>query len=123
MRRLATPVGMGLVVLAMLSGALALREAVASGKMYWTDSATDKIQRANLDGSRIEDLVTTGLQAPWGIALDTTKGKMYWTDAGTGKIQRANLDGSRVEDLIMTYSSGPAAGGGKRRGLALDLGK
>lgn len=59
-----------------------------------------------------------------GRAQDTTGGgKMYWTDAGTDKIQRANLDGSAVEDLIMIYSSGPAAGGGKRRGLALDLGR
>jgi hypothetical protein len=46
---------------------------------------------------------------------------MYWTDAGTDKIQRANLDGSGVEDLIMTYASGLAAGGGRRRGLALEL--
>jgi hypothetical protein len=28
--------------------------------MYWTDTLTDKIQRANLDGSGVEDLVTTG---------------------------------------------------------------
>ena len=42
---------------------------VASGKMYWTDSEADKIQRANLDGSNVEDLVTTGLSNPFGIAL------------------------------------------------------
>ena len=27
------------------------------GRMYWTDSGADKIQRAHLDGSRVEDLV------------------------------------------------------------------
>ena len=27
------------------------------GKMYWTNPATGKIQRANLDGSDVEDLV------------------------------------------------------------------
>ena len=37
--------------------------------MYWTDDETDKIQRANLDGSNIEDLVTQGLDGPFGIAL------------------------------------------------------
>lgn len=37
-------------------------------KMYWADSVADKIQRANLDGSNIEDLVT-GLGDPRGIAL------------------------------------------------------
>ncbi|MDE2889523.1 MAG: hypothetical protein OXR72_15045, partial [Gemmatimonadota bacterium] len=41
-----------------------------SDKMYWTDWGTGKIQRANLDGGSVEDLVTSGLQWPFGIALD-----------------------------------------------------
>ena len=40
----------------------------AAGKMYWADPFADKIQRANLDGSQIEDLIT-GLPAPNAIAL------------------------------------------------------
>ena len=70
--------------------------------MYWTDTGADKIQRSNLDGSGVEDLVTTGLDWPSGIALDVSGGKMYWTDYGTNKIQRSNLDGSGVEDLVTT---------------------
>ena len=38
-------------------------------KLYWTDRGTDKIQRSNLDGSGVEDLVTTGLEHPAGLAL------------------------------------------------------
>ena len=68
-------------------------------KMYWLDEESDKIQRASVDGSNIEDLVT-GLGTPEAIALDVAGSKMYWTDKGTDKIQRANLDGSNVEDLI-----------------------
>ena len=34
-----------------------------------------KIQRANLDGSNVEDLVTTGLSDPFDIALDVGNGK------------------------------------------------
>ena len=86
----------------------------SQGKMYWTDAGTDMIQRANLDGSQIENLVTTGLDAPSGLALDVAEGKMYWMDAGTDVIQRANLDGSQIENLITTGLSSP-------RGLALDL--
>ena len=56
-------------------------DAGASGKMYWTDLATAKIQRADLDGANVEDLVTTGLGAPGGIALDLASGKMYPVDA------------------------------------------
>ena len=86
--------------------------------MYWTDSGTGKIQRANLDGSGVEDLVTTGLTAPRGIALDPRAGKMYWTDYWTNTIHRANLDGSQIEDLV-TGDRAPVGGPG---GIALDLG-
>ena len=83
---------------------------VSNGKMYWTALrpslwrekriGTEMIHRSNLDGSDVEDLVTTGLESPSGIALDVAGGKMYWTDTGTHKIQRSNLDGSGVEDLV-----------------------
>ncbi len=73
---------------------------MAGGKMYWTDSGTEKIQRANLDGSNIENIVT-GVEAPNGIALDVAGGKMYWTV--WMKIQRADLDGQNIEDLVESY--------------------
>ena len=88
----------------------------AAGKMYWTVSgaanAGRKIQRANLDGTNVEDLVTEVI-GPESIALDLPRGKMYWTDRGAGKIQRANLNGTNVEDIVLDLS-GPHS-------LALDL--
>ena len=48
-------------------------------KLYWTDSGTDKIQRSNLDGSRVEDLVT-------GIGI------LIWHRVGCGRRQNV-LDG------------------------------
>ena len=51
-------------------------------QMYWT--GTGKIQRANLDGSNIEDLATADLNYPRGLALDVAGGKIYWTDAVVG---------------------------------------
>ena len=45
---------------------------VGGGKMYWTDDGTNKIQRADLDGSNVEDLVTLSFGSPIGIALDTS---------------------------------------------------
>ena len=83
-------------------------------RMYWTNAGSrDRIQRAEIDGSNVEDLVTTGLRDPIDIALNLTEGRMYWADQGTDKIQRANLDGSNVEDLITTLDY-PV-------GLALDV--
>ena len=84
----------------------------AATTMYWTDFGAGKIQRANLDGSDVQDLVT-GLDDPNGLALDVAGGKMYWTDQGTDKIQRANLDGSNIQDLV--------TGGSRLYGLALDV--
>ena len=89
-----------------------LPEPAPSGKMYWTAEGPPRIQRADLDGSNIEDLVTTGLVNPRGLALDAAGRKMYWLDRGTGKLQRADLDGSNVEDLV-TF--------GSPRNLALDM--
>ena len=85
-----------------------------AGKMYWADFGTDKIQRADLDGDNVEDLVTTGVLGPDGIALDPVAGKMYWTDFEGAKIQRADLDGDNVEDLVTMGLTLP-------EGIALDL--
>lgn len=78
--------------------------------MYWINAGTtNKIQRANLDGTGIEDVVT-GLEAPHGIALDIVGGKVYWVSAGTAqKVQRANLDGTGVEDLFTGFLDMPSA--------------
>ena len=84
--------------------------------IYWTDGYGDvqRIQRANLDGSNVQDLVTQGLDYPIGIALDVAGSKMYWIDFGTQKIQRANLDGSNVQDLVTQGLDFPF-------GIALDV--
>ena len=75
---------------------------VAAGKMYWTDSGERKIQRANLDGSGVEDLVTSefGLLNPVSIALDLSARRMYWADRSVGRIQSASLDGSGAVTVV-----------------------
>ena len=92
-----------------LSHQLGIALDLTAGKIYWTNTSFwplsephvsfDKIQRANLDGTNIEDLVTTDLVLATGIALDISLGKMYWSDSAHG-IFRANLDGSNVEPVI-----------------------
>ena len=76
--------------------------------IYW--GFGDKIQRADLDGSNVHDVVTglnplrhLGLTS---IAVDIVGGKIYWiltdfdTEPYTGQIQFANLDGSNVRTLV-----------------------
>ena len=86
---------------------------VSPVKIYWANNSDGKIQRANLDGSQVEDVVT-GLGFPDGIALDLSAGKIYWAERSSLKIQRANLDGSQVEDLVTSGLSRPIE-------IALDL--
>src|SRR4029078_7361236 len=82
-----------------------MRVDVPSGKMYWSDREGMRVMRANMDGSSVEALVTTGStatdrmdQSRWcvGIALDTAGGWMYWTqkggdNAGVGSLPRADI--------------------------------
>ena len=77
--------------------AVSTSQTSVAGKIYWTDGNALKIQRANLDGTEIEDLVFTNVQR---LALDVGAGKMYWTDNGLVGIRRANLDGTNVETIV-----------------------
>ncbi len=82
------------------------------GNRNFSPSPFRRIQRANLDGTGVTNLVTSGILNPRFMALDSAGGKMYWTDEGFG-LQRANLDGTSLE-LIFSQS-------GLLQGIALDL--
>lgn len=71
---------------------------VSHGKIYWASAGDGKIQRANLDGSNVEDVVT-GLSSPTGLTVDEYGDKVYWTEPDTGAIKRANLDGSNIDTI------------------------
>lgn len=87
-----------------------------AGKIYWcrTDQQdpkhVDRIQRANLDGTGVEDLVDG---CSLGMALDVSAGKMYWTELNPKRVRRANLDGTGSEDVATGLTLPPV-------GIALD---
>jgi sugar lactone lactonase YvrE len=66
-------------------------QAQAPAAMYWVESGTGKLRRAQLDGSQSFDLLV-GLQAPSSLAVDSLNGHVYVADAGV--IYRVDLDGS-----------------------------
>mmetsp|Transcript_42632 Transcript_42632/g.127420 ORF Transcript_42632/g.127420 Transcript_42632/m.127420 type:complete len:509 (-) Transcript_42632:241-1767(-) len=76
-------------------------------KLYWINAGEKKIQRANLDGSGVEDIVS-GLEIVHGLAIDPEGERIYWIDMGQKKIQRAAHDGSDVEDVVCGLE-GPSA--------------
>ncbi len=75
------------------------------GKMYWTDAVADKVQRANLNGTTVEDIATGASLA--GIAVDKVNDKVYWTDDGA--VYRADLDGSNAEVVVGAVGAGAIA--------------
>src|SRR5262245_48381451 len=83
---------------------LLLAGPVRAQKIYFTDVGGPQslIHRSNLDGTNVEDLVTSGLTNPFAIALDVGAGKMYWTDFGGMSLKRSNLDGSDIQTLGST---------------------
>ena len=88
--------------------------AIANGKIYWVEisgSGGGRLQRANLDGTKIEQLrVFTG-SVPAGIAIDSSSNKIYWTKSD--EIQRANLVGRSATDVVTELiSPGAIAIGG-----------
>lgn len=88
-------------------GGLGMTYDATSGKIYLSDfevGMEGKIWRINLDGSGLEELAS-GIDDPYGLALDVVNGKVYWTD-DSGNISRANLDGSSPEIGIVNITDG-----------------
>jgi hypothetical protein len=76
----------------------------SAAKIYWTSRVTGKIERANVDGSQVEDVVT-GLVGNYGLAIDDVHRRVYWSDINNGSISRANLDGTGRQTLVTGRSS------------------
>ena len=70
----------------------------SAGQVYWSDSGARRIQRADLDGSGVEDLVTRGLRHPLGLAVDTATDRIYWTTGAPTASSTPRLDGATPPD-------------------------
>lgn len=84
-------------------------------KLYWTDSETNRIEVANLNGTSRKVLFWQDLDQPRAIALDPAHGYMYWTDWGEApRIERAGMDGSTRKIIVDSDIYWP-------NGLTIDL--
>ncbi|XP_070534743.1 uncharacterized protein [Ptychodera flava] len=68
--------------------------------VYWADQDYDTINRADLNGSDPEVIVSHNISYLWGLALDVMNRKIYWADFELHRIERANLDGTAREFII-----------------------
>eukprot|EP00061_Rhincodon_typus_P018150 g47203.t1 len=106
--------------------------------VFWSDVTLDRIMKANLNGSNVEEVVSTGLESPvskcphlpaalsyimavdlsdavtrnivrGGLAIDWIHNKLYWTDSGTSRIEVSNLDGTQRKVLLWQNLEKPRA--------------
>lgn len=74
-----------------------------SPPIYWAATGSGRIQRATLNGSNVENLIS---RSPSRVALDMVNGKIYWGDWG---IKRADLNGKNIETLVPSSGSSISA--------------
>uniref|UniRef100_A0A8C2K8U2 Low density lipoprotein receptor-related protein 4 n=1 Tax=Cyprinus carpio TaxID=7962 RepID=A0A8C2K8U2_CYPCA len=92
-----------------LENAIALDFHHSEELVFWSDVTLDRIMRASLNGSNVEEVVSTGLESPGGLAIDWIHNKLYWTDSGTSRIEVANLDGTQRKVLLWQRMEKPRA--------------
>ena len=80
-------------------GSMAIDE--IDNKIYYADFYGKRILRSNLDGTELENVITSGLWAPISIVVDSSRRKVYWIDQF--EIYRANLDGTDIEMLLESW--------------------
>jgi low density lipoprotein receptor-related protein 5/6 len=101
----------GLVRLTLLLLVLLLPASLSfAGAIYWVDSGTNKIQRANLDGTNPVDVMSNMTGYPGnpvgsasGLTLNVPAGKVYWTETGSNLLKRASLDGANQQILVSNH--------------------
>ncbi|CAH2989503.1 unnamed protein product [Chilo suppressalis] len=65
------------------------------GWMYWTDwGQVPKIERAGMDGSHRQTIVSYDVKWPNGLTLDLVRKRVYWVDAKMNTISSCNYDGT-----------------------------
>jgi sugar lactone lactonase YvrE len=98
-----------LVSAALTSLGLLQATAFGAAQVYWSDSDSAAIWRANDDGSAASTILPLAAGAePRGVAIDETGGFLYWAENGTNRIRRAGLDGAGPQDIITTGLGFPA---------------
>ncbi|MEX2603936.1 MAG: T9SS type A sorting domain-containing protein [Gracilimonas sp.] len=82
------------------------------GKIYWTSDGDSfeempgKIQRANLDGSGLEEVYTNEEYGFSGLFLDTSNNTMYVTTRNLTSVLKMDMEGTTVSEIYNENNSG-----------------
>lgn len=73
--------------------------AVVDGRLYWTVWNNEKIARAGLDGSEVEDLLTER-EVGGGLTWDPVRRRLYWVESDPWSIWSADLEGGDARRVV-----------------------
>ena len=77
------------------------------GFMYWGDWGFHaRIEKAGLDGSNREKLVTKDIGWPNGLAIDFTQNRLYWIDAKSATVCSIDLNTRSRRDFSYALTDG-----------------
>src|ERR1700688_2387867 len=76
-----------------------------SGRLFFLDTAGDRILSSNPDGSDLKTILTEGRRLPDGVVVDVDAGHLYWTNMGDptandGSIERSDFDGNNLTHIV-----------------------
>jgi len=74
-------------------------------RMVWADPGAGRIDRAELDGSNPETILSGG--SPVGVAVDAADGSVYFTERASPRIAKCDLDGSNIVTLVSAGLTDP----------------
>jgi uncharacterized protein YjbI with pentapeptide repeats len=84
----------------LLSIIIFISSSTPQTKIYWVnflDSFSQQLQRADLDGSNVENVLTDGVS---GFSIHNVEEKIYWSNYIGGSIKRADLNGNNIENVL-----------------------
>ena len=89
------PKGNSTILVSDLEDGAAVDFIYEDNMVFWTDVTLELIKRTWINDSQVtQDVISTGLVSPDGLAVDWLGRKLYWTDSETKRIEVSNLDGT-----------------------------
>ncbi|XP_030748487.1 very low-density lipoprotein receptor-like isoform X1 [Sitophilus oryzae] len=76
------------------------------GWMFWTDWGQEpRIERAGMDGTHRQAIVTYDVRWPNGLTLDLVKKRLYWADAKLNTISACDWDGQNRKLILFSANA------------------